>query len=144
MPTSRCATTRSSPKTSAARRVKHLQYIRYERSAIIQSVISCRGYQFRFCRTSWSQRHAHGRGLWSFSTRGMHVFHNLFVLVFPVPLRLTISIFASDKAYCDSYDCPDNYKLVDDADDIMCKDKKCTKDKCCKKGEVPSSAYYHA
>ena len=42
---------------------------------------------------------------------------------------------ASDKVYCDSYDCPDNYKLVDDADDIMCKDKKCTKDKCCEKGE---------
>ena len=43
-----------------------------------------------------------------------------------------------------SYDCPDNYKLVDDADDIMCKDKKCTKDKCCEKGEVSSPADYYA
>ena len=54
-----------------------------------------------------------------------------------------MSIFVSDKVYCDSYDCPDNYKLVDDADDIMCKDKKCTKDKCCEKGEVSSPAYYY-
>ena len=62
-------------------------------------------------------------------------------LVFHVSLRLTISIFASDKVYCDSYDCPDNYKLVDDADDVVCKDKKCTKDQCCEKGEVsPNNA----
>ena len=46
-----------------------------------------------------------------------------------------MSIFASDKVYCDSYDCPDNYKLVDDGDNVMCKDKKCTKKQCCKKGE---------
>ena len=57
-------------------------------------------------------------------------------MIFLVPLRRTISMYASDKVYCDSYDCPDNYKLVDDADDIMCKDKKCTKDQCCKKGEA--------
>ena len=56
--------------------------------------------------------------------------------MFLVSLHQTISIFVSDKVYCDSYDCPDNYKLVDDADDIMCKDKKCTKDKCCEKGEA--------
>ena len=47
-----------------------------------------------------------------------------------------MSMFVSDKVYCDSYDCPDNYKLVDDADDVVCKDKKCTKDQCCKKGEA--------
>ena len=46
-----------------------------------------------------------------------------------------MSILVSDKVYCDSYDCPDNYKLVDNADDVLCKDKKCTKDQCCKKGE---------
>ena len=57
------------------------------------------------------------------------------LLIFHVSLRRTTSIFVSDKVYCDSYDCPDNYKLLDDADDIMCKDKKCTKDQCCKKGE---------
>ena len=45
-----------------------------------------------------------------------------------------MSIFVSDKVYCDSYDCPDHYKLVHDADDVMCKDKKCTKEQCCKKG----------
>ena len=46
-----------------------------------------------------------------------------------------MSIFVSDKVYCDSYDCPDHYKLVHDADDVMCKEKKCTKEQCCKKGE---------
>ena len=46
-----------------------------------------------------------------------------------------MSMFVSDKVYCDSYYCPDHYKLVDNADDIYCKDKKCTKDQCCKKGE---------
>ena len=50
-------------------------------------------------------------------------------------LRLTMSILVSDKVYCDSYDCPKDYKLVDNADDVACKDKKCTKDQCCKKGE---------
>ena len=52
----------------------------------------------------------------------------LFELISHVSLRLHMSMFISDKVYCDSYDCPDNCKLVDDADDIMCKDKKCTKD----------------
>ena len=52
-----------------------------------------------------------------------------------VSLRLTMSMFVSDKVYCDSYYCPDHYKLVDNADDVYCKDKKCTKDQCCKKGE---------
>ena len=51
------------------------------------------------------------------------------------PLRLTMSTFVSDKVYCDSYDCLKNYKLVDNVDDVVCKDKKCTKDQCCKKGE---------
>ena len=46
-----------------------------------------------------------------------------------------MSIFVSDKVHSDTYDCPDNYKLVDDADDVMCNDKKCPKDKCCRKGE---------
>ena len=46
-----------------------------------------------------------------------------------------MSMFVSDKVYCDSYYCPDHYKLVDNADDVYCKDKKCTKDQCCKKGE---------
>ena len=47
-----------------------------------------------------------------------------------------MSIFVSDnKVYCDSYDCPKSYKLVDDADDIKCKGGKCTKDQCCKKRE---------
>ena len=46
-----------------------------------------------------------------------------------------MSKFVSDKVYCDSYDCPDNYKLVDDADDVLCKDKKSTKDQCCEKRE---------
>ena len=44
-------------------------------------------------------------------------------------------MLVSDKVYCDSYYCPDHYKLVDNADDVYCKDKKCTKDQCCKKGE---------
>ena len=59
----------------------------------------------------------------------------MFELIFFVSLRLTMSTFVSDKVYCDSYDCPKNYKLVDNADDVACKDKKCTKDQCCKKGE---------
>ena len=53
--------------------------------------------------------------------------------MFLVSLRLTMSMFVSDKVYCDSYDCPDNYKLVDDADNVVCKYKKCTTDQCCKK-----------
>ena len=60
----------------------------------------------------------------------------MFELIFFVSLRLTMSTFISDKVYCDSYDCPKNYKLVDNADDVVCKDKKCTKDQCCKKGEA--------
>ena len=44
--------------------------------------------------------------------------------MFLVSLHQTMSIFVSDKVYCDSYNCPDNYKLVDDADDVMCKDEK--------------------
>ena len=44
-----------------------------------------------------------------------------------------MSIFVSDNVYCDSYDCPKNYKLVDDADNVVCKYKKCTTDQCCKK-----------
>ena len=59
----------------------------------------------------------------------------MFELIFFVSLRLTLSTFVSDKVYCDSYDCPKDYKLVDNADDVVCKDKKCTKDQCCKKGE---------
>ena len=47
-----------------------------------------------------------------------------------------MSIFVSDnKVYCDSYDCPKSYKLVDNADDIKCKGGKYTKDQCCKKRE---------
>ena len=46
-----------------------------------------------------------------------------------------MSIFVSDKVCCDSYDCPKNYKLEDDADDIKCKGGKYTKDQCCKKRE---------
>ena len=38
----------------------------------------------------------------------MEVFHFFFELIFLVSLRLTMSIFVSDKVYCDSYDCPDN------------------------------------
>ena len=40
--------------------------------------------------------------------------------------------------YCDSYNCPYGYELVDDADDIKCKNYKCTKKQCCEKGEKPS------
>ena len=61
---------------------------------------------------------------------------SFFELIFLVSLRLTMSMFVSDKVYCDSYYCPDHYKLVDNADDVYCKDKKCTKDQCCKKGEA--------
>ena len=89
-------------------------------------------------------RHARERNFVGYFLLRKMMFSIFFALIFLVSLRLTMSMFVSDKVYCDSYDCPDNYKLVDDADDIMCKDKKCTKDKCCKKGEVPSSAYYHA
>ena len=46
-----------------------------------------------------------------------------------------MSIFASETVNCLFYDCPDNYKLVDNADDVLCKDRKCTKDQCCKKGD---------
>ena len=46
-----------------------------------------------------------------------------------------MSIFVSDKVYCNSYDCPDNYKLVDDADDVKCKGGRCSKDQCCTGGE---------
>ena len=44
--------------------------------------------------------------------------------MFLVSLRLTMSMLVSDKVYCDSYYCPDHYKLVDNADDVYCKDKK--------------------
>ena len=71
----------------------------------------------------------------------MEVFHFFFELIFLVSLRLTMSIFVSDKVYCDSYDCPDNYKLVDDADDIRCKGGKCSKDQCCEKGEESPKTY---
>ena len=39
----------------------------------------------------------------------------------------------SEKKYCDSYDCPHGYDLVDDADDVECKKGKCTESQCCKK-----------
>ena len=49
--------------------------------------------------------------------------------VFLVSSGLTMSMMpVSDKASSDSYDCPDNCKLVDDGDDVLCKSKKCTKD----------------
>ena len=47
-----------------------------------------------------------------------------------------MSIFVSDKVYCDSYDCPYGYTLIDNADDVKCKGGKCSKDQCCKKGET--------
>ena len=39
----------------------------------------------------------------------------------------------SEKKYCDSYDCPYGYDLVDDADDVECKKGECTESQCCKK-----------
>ena len=39
----------------------------------------------------------------------------------------------SEKKYCDSYDCPYGYDLVDDADHVDCKKGKCTESQCCKK-----------
>ena len=62
-------------------------------------------------------------------------FPYFFELIFFVSLRPTMSIFVSDKVYCNSYDCPDNYKLVDDADDVKCKGGRCSKDQCCTGGE---------
>ena len=43
----------------------------------------------------------------------------------------------SDKVYCDSYDCPYGYDLIDDAEHVKCEWGKCSKDKCCEKGEPP-------
>ena len=34
---------------------------------------------------------------------------------------------------CSSFDCPDNYSSVDDADKIVCEDSGCTKKLCCDK-----------
>ena len=83
-------------------------------------------------------------GDYAYFPRGEWMFSIFFRAHIPRAVASNDLIFASDKVYCDYYDCPDNYKLVDDADDIMCKDKKCTKDKCCKKGEVSSPAYCYA
>ena len=41
----------------------------------------------------------------------------------------------AQRVYCDSYDCPYGYDLVDDAKYVKCKWRKCTKEKCCEKGE---------
>ena len=120
MPTISCARTRSAPKTSAARRVRHLPNTRYEMSAKGQSIRSCLVHEFISSHAPRSQRYAHEKksnGL--VSRRNIEVFHSLVKLMFLVSLHQTISIFVSDKVYCDSYDCPDNYKLVDDADDVM-------------------------
>ena len=40
------------------------------------------------------------------------------------------------QVYCDSYDYPDNYKLVDNADTTVSKDTKFNNDQCCHKGEA--------
>ena len=52
-----------------------------------------------------------------------------------------MSIFVSDNVYCDSYDCPYGYTLIDNADDVKCKGGKCSKDQCCKKGEALPQTY---
>ena len=48
-------------------------------------------------------------------------------------LLLTISIYVSDTVYCDSYNCPYGYALIDDADHEECEYGKCEKSKCCDK-----------
>ena len=58
------------------------------------------------------------------------------MLIFLVSLGLTTSIFVSDKVYCDSYDCPDYYKLVDNADAVSYTHMKLPKDESGKKGEA--------
>ena len=63
------------------------------------------------------------------------MFFNLFYqLVFRLFVSsLTISIYVSDTVYCDSYECPYGYALIDDADHEECEYGKCEKSKCCDK-----------
>ena len=53
-------------------------------------------------------------------------------LIIPVILRPFASK-PSDKVYCDSYDCPYGYYLIDDADEVECKWGKCKKSQCCER-----------
>ena len=39
----------------------------------------------------------------------------------------------SDRVYCDSYDCPSGYALIDDADGKECNKGKCNRSVCCNK-----------
>ena len=39
----------------------------------------------------------------------------------------------SASVYCDSYDCPSGYTLIDDADGVKCKKGKCKRSTCCNK-----------
>ena len=37
----------------------------------------------------------------------------------------------SASVYCDSYDCPSGYTLIDDADGMKCSKRKCKRSVCC-------------
>ena len=43
------------------------------------------------------------------------------------------SLHPPQRVYCDSYDCPYGYALIDKADDVKCKWGKCKKSQCCDK-----------
>ena len=46
---------------------------------------------------------------------------------------MTISINTSVKLYCDSFDCPSGYALIDTADDEECTNRQCKTSTCCDK-----------
>ena len=41
------------------------------------------------------------------------------------------SLHPPSKVYCDSFKCPDDYILIDDAEDVKCKWGKCKTSQCC-------------
>lgn len=54
--------------------------------------------------------------------------------------RLMFGYTSSEKTvYCDSYDCMDGYKLIDDADEVEWHDRKCDECQCCKPEPVCSN-----
>ena len=44
-----------------------------------------------------------------------------------------MSVYTSDTVYCDTYDCPYGYSLIDMADQEECKNGQCEMSKCCNK-----------
>lgn len=50
----------------------------------------------------------------------------------PTP-GMTADTDGTSGALCSTFECPDKYSLVDDADEIVCKASGCTKGLCCVK-----------